>query len=122
MGQWNRRICEHRCNYRRIGTCAAGCNSGLLPFVGNLVDGMVVTGLFQELIQENGAGNSTAAFLRVTQLTATNTNAGGGILNDTFYFASDQFDPSLPGSAGVGLMVFIPARAEISPSPALRRK
>ncbi len=85
------------------GTCAAGCagaanfNTGAL-----LADGLVVTGTVGEFIQEDGLGDTTSAFLRVTNLTAVNT--GAFAINDTFFVVSDQFDPSLAGPVGVGII------------------
>ena len=86
------------------GTCAAGCDSGFVPFFANLADGFSITGNVRQIIQENGLGNTTSAFLRVTNITATNTNVGGPALSDNFFIVSDQFDPSLAGNAGVGLI------------------
>lgn len=88
------------------GLCAAGCDSGFVPFNTGalLADGMVVSGLVRETIQEDGLGDTTSALLRVTNIVATNTNVGGGAISDTMFLVSDQFDPSLPGPVGVGII------------------
>ncbi len=86
------------------GICfPVACDSGFAAFNTGalLADGMVVTGNVREIIQEDGIGDTTAAFLQVTNIVATNT--GVARASDTLFLVSDVFDPSLAGSAGVGI-------------------
>ncbi len=86
------------------GTCfPLACDSGFVQFTtGNLLaDGMVISGNIREVVQENGAGNTTSALLLVTDILAI--NFGGNTISDTMFIVSDQFAPSVAGPIGVGI-------------------
>jgi hypothetical protein len=67
------------------------------------VGGVNITGAINFTTTEAlGAGTTTSALERVT-MTVDNTNVAGGNQNIVVAFVSDEFDPSLGGSAGVGI-------------------
>jgi hypothetical protein len=81
------------------------CDSGFVAFNTGalLADGMNVSGLVRETVLGDGAGGTASALLRVTNIVATNTNIGGGLISDTLFLVSDVFNPSVAGTAGVGI-------------------
>jgi hypothetical protein len=85
------------------GCFPVACDSGFVPFdtIALLADGMRVSGFVRQIVQEDIAGNTVSALLRVTNIIATNN--GAGLANDTFFVVSDIFNPSLAGNAGVGI-------------------
>lgn len=71
------------------------------PFSAALADGLTITGMFRETFVQ--AGGATAfAWLSVTNVRAI--NIGPNIVSDNVYFFSDVFSPSVPGTAGVGIV------------------
>src|SRR5438552_2287455 len=70
-------------------TCAFSVTSAF--DTGILADGLRVTGVANETIQQVN-GLTTTALLRITNILAVNTT--GGAVNDNLYLFSDQFDPS----------------------------
>jgi hypothetical protein len=85
------------------GVCNPVCDSGFVPFdTGVLLDGMEISGQVRQIIQEAG-GNTLSALLLVTNIVATNFNVVN-TASDTLFIVSDQFDPSVPGPVGVGII------------------
>jgi hypothetical protein len=82
-------------------TCTFSVTS---PFdTGVLLDGLRVTGVANETIQQVG-GFTTTALLRITDILAIDTNLNGAPVNDNLYLFSDQFNPSPIGTGGVGIV------------------
>jgi hypothetical protein len=111
-----------------VGTAGFGCaGPGIanLSGLGNigitnlgvtfaLADGLVVSLDFNETIVGNlGAGPTLSATERVTNVVAINT--GGLAVSDNIYFFSDVFNPSVPGTAGVGATGFYGAAGLFGP-------
>ncbi|MCU1235405.1 MAG: hypothetical protein JWP63_3372 [Candidatus Solibacter sp.] len=66
-----------------------------------LADGLAISFDINETITGNlGAGATTSAVIRITNLVAA--DVGLGPVNDNIYIFSDIFNPSIPGTAGVG--------------------
>src|SRR5260370_13409945 len=78
-----------------LGACSI-TNLGL-SFL--LADGLSLSFDINESITGN-VGPTTSAYIRITNLVAK--NVGLGAINDNIYFLSDVFNPSAPGTAGVG--------------------
>lgn len=71
------------------------------PFSAVLVDGLTISGMFRQTFVQAG-GATTYAWLSVTNVKAI--NVGPNIVSDNVYFFSDVFSPSVPGTAGVGIV------------------
>lgn len=85
-----------------IALCAF--DSGNVAFnTGVLADGMQISGFVRQVITES-LGTTTSALLLVTGITATNTNIAGPNISDNLFVVSDQFDLSIAGTAGVGII------------------
>lgn len=82
-----------------VNVGAANVNTGLIPFT-FVGANATVAGMYGEYIKDVG-GATTAAMLKVTNLSITNTS--GVAINDNLYMVSDIFNPTLvpkPGWAG----------------------
>ena len=89
-----------------LGACfPVACDSGFVAFNTGalLADGLNVQGLVRETVLGDGLGNTASALLRVTNIVATNTNIAGGVISDNLFLVSDIFNPSVAGTAGVGI-------------------
>lgn len=85
-----------------LAVCAF--DSGNVAFnTGILADGMQISGFVRQVITES-LGTTTSALLLVTGISATNTNIGGPNISDNLFVVSDQFDLSIAGTAGVGII------------------
>jgi hypothetical protein len=90
-----------------VGLCfPIACDSGFVAFNTQnlLADGLNVQGQVRQIVVGDAFGNTVSAQLRVTNIIATNTNIGGGLISDDFFIVSDIFNASLPGNAGVGIV------------------
>jgi len=82
-------------------TCATCVFTSQDAFAFVFADGLAVSGVIAQRDVEV-AGVTTSALMRVTNLTFA--DIGLGAISDTMYFFGDQFDPSIAGSAGVGII------------------
>jgi len=82
-----------------------------------LADGLAVSFDINETITGNlGAGATTSAVIRITNLVAA--DVGLGNINDNIYLFSDVFNPSIAGTAGVGAIGIYGAIPPIGVIPA----
>jgi len=114
-----------------IGTGGFGCaGPGVADFSGFgnvsitnlgvnfvLADGLAVSFDINESITGNlGAGATTSAYIRITNLVAE--DIGLGAVSDNIYIFSDVFNAAVAGTAGVGAVGFYGAIPAIGVAPA----
>lgn len=94
-------------------SCITCVQTWTSPFSVTLADGLVVSGIANETFTQVG-GFTTSAYERITNIAAINT--GLGPVTDNVYFFSDAFSPSLPGTAGVGIVGYYGAAGILGPT------
>lgn len=94
------------------GSCFTCVQSYTGVFAISLLDGLNVTGVFNETFVQVG-GVTVSAVERITNVAAW--NSGIATVSDNVYFFSDLFNPSAPGSAGVGIAGYYGAGSIVGP-------